>query len=208
VVRYLAAAVVLAASICAATLSSAGRAVVGAQACGNDRWDVKTLSDTGAKDVAHKAMTTTVDDLIATTEPEHVPGDLPRQHDFGDVEFTTYRVTAHLDGWKISSDDSDIHLVILDPDSRESMIVEFPNPACIPAGASDTDRTRMEKARAAIVEVCSSVKLSTTFRRLLGTATITGVGFFDKKHHQTGLADNGIELHPALTFKSSNCRAG
>ena len=66
----------------------------------------------------------------------------------------------------------------------------------------------MEKARAAIVEACSSVKLSSMFRRLLATATITGVGFFDKKHHQTGLADNGIEPYPAQAFKSSNCRAG
>ena len=198
----------LAATVSAAMFGAAGRAVVASQACGKDRWDVKTLSDAAAKDVSHKATTTTVDELIGKTEPEHVPGDVPRQHDFGEVEFSSYRVTAHLDGWKISADDSDIHLVILDADSRESMIVEFPDTACIPAGASDKDRARIEKARAAIVEACSSVKLSTTFRRLLGTATITGVGFFDKKHHQTGLADNGIELHPAMAFKSSNCRAG
>jgi hypothetical protein len=54
----------------------------------------------------------------------------------------------------------------------------------------------------------SSVKLSGTFGRLLGTATIYRVGFFDRKHKQIGLADNGIELHPVLTFKSSNCPTG
>ena len=32
------------------------------------------------------------------------------------------------------------------------------------------------------------------------TATITGVGFFDVLHGQTGVAPNGIELHPVIGF--------
>ena len=199
---------VIAAIVGAVTVRDASQAAVGAQGCGHDRWDVKTLSDAAAKDVVRKAVATTVDKLVNMPEPDKVPGTLPRQHGFGDVEFTVFKITAHLDGWKISPDDKDIHLVVLDPDSRESMIVELPDATCIPAGTKANDRTRMEKARAAIEKACSSVNLSSTFRRLLGTATIYGVGFFDKKHHQTGLADNGIELHPVLTFKSSNCRSG
>jgi hypothetical protein len=38
-------------------------------------------------------------------------------------------------------------------------------------------------------------------------ATITGVGFFDIVHGQSGVAPNGIELHPALDFRCSDCRA-
>jgi hypothetical protein len=185
-----------------------GRAAVVSHGCGHARWDVKTLSDDLAKDVVRTAVPATVDDLVAKPEPAKVPNSLPRQHGFDEVEFTTYRVKVHLDGWKISPDDQDIHLVVLDPDSRESMIVELPNAACIPTKTRKSDRTRMEKARAAIEKACTSVKLSSTFRRLLGTATITGVGFFDRKHKQIGLADNGIELHPVLTFRSSNCRGG
>jgi hypothetical protein len=45
-------------------------------------------------------------------------------------------------------------------------------------------------------------------RTLNGTATISGVGFFDKTHGQNGGADNGIELHPVLRFSSSTCRTG
>jgi hypothetical protein len=33
----------------------------------------------------------------------------------------------------------------------------------------------------------------------------TGVGFFDKKHGQRGIAPNGVELHPVLSFRSANC---
>jgi len=153
------------------------------------------------------APPTTVDDLINLDFPATVGGTLPRQvNAFGKVEVTTFRVTAHLDGWKISPDDKDIHLVILDPKSRESMIVEFPIAACVPAGASAKNKKRMADARAAIMADCKSVKLSSTFRRLRGTASITGIGFFDKIHNQTGVADNGIELHPVVRFSSSNCR--
>ena len=31
--------------------------------------------------------------------------------------------------------------------------------------------------------------------------TITGVGFWDEKHGQTGIVPNGIELHPVLNFQ-------
>ena len=37
-----------------------------------------------------------------------------------------------------------------------------------------------------------------------GTATIDGVGFFDRLHGQAGVAPNGIELHPVLRF-SGRC---
>jgi hypothetical protein len=40
---------------------------------------------------------------------------------------------------------------------------------------------------------------------LKGTATVTGVGFFDIIHGQTGVAPNGIELHPVLRVSNSNC---
>ena len=35
-------------------------------------------------------------------------------------------------------------------------------------------------------------------------ATITGVGFFDSIHGQTGVAPNGIELHTDLSFEGTS----
>jgi hypothetical protein len=46
---------------------------------------------------------------------------------------------------------------------------------------------------------------SSSFDPLRGTATITGVGFFDFIHGQTGVAPNGIELHPVLSFTKARC---
>lgn len=37
--------------------------------------------------------------------------------------------------------------------------------------------------------------------RLCGKARITGVASFDFLHGQTGVAPNGIELHPLLAFR-------
>jgi hypothetical protein len=42
---------------------------------------------------------------------------------------------------------------------------------------------------------------SSSWLKLGGSVTIVGVGFWDAKHGQTGIAPNGIELHPVLNFK-------
>jgi hypothetical protein len=36
--------------------------------------------------------------------------------------------------------------------------------------------------------------------RVCARARVVGVAFFDYKHGQTGVAPNGIELHPVLGF--------
>jgi hypothetical protein len=48
---------------------------------------------------------------------------------------------------------------------------------------------------------------SSDFADLKGTATVTGVGFFDVKHStpQTGVAPNNIELHPVLRLSGASC---
>lgn len=175
--------------------------------CGVFRWAVKTLTDPKAGAIDPSPADTTVHQLVSLPTSIKVP-DLGRGGDgppFTPVELKTYRITANLGGWKISVDDGDIHLVVHDPTTDESMIVEFPDPACTTA-ASGTGRAEMTGARQAIETSCPGNHLTTSFHKLAGEATITGVGFFDKMHRQTGLAKNGIELHPALGFQSAACR--
>ena len=64
----------------------------------------------------------------------------------------------------------------------------------------------MQAARSSLVSACGSAPTS-SFKSLSGTATLTGVGFFDVIHGQTGVAPNGIELHPILSF-SGSCASG
>lgn len=64
----------------------------------------------------------------------------------------------------------------------------------------------MQAARNALTTACGSAP-SGSFKSLSGTGTVTGVGFFDVIHGQTGVAPNGIELHPVVSF-SGSCGSG
>jgi hypothetical protein len=94
-------------------------------------------------------------------------------------------------------DDNDIHLVISVPTApSKTMIIEFPKKTCV---ASPLKRYRIAHARQQFLNNCGSVS-SSCWLKLAGSVTITGVRFWDAKHGQTGVAPNGIELHPVLGF--------
>ena len=85
------------------------------------------------------------------------------------------------------------------------MIAELPSRSCT-AGATPKARVKIRRARNAFIAACGSP--SSSFRRLSGTATISGVGFFDQIHGQTGVAPNGVELHPVVSFSGRCGRPG
>jgi hypothetical protein len=131
--------------------------------------------------------------------PQHIGSTTPR---IDGVETTTYTVHARLIEFA-KEDDRDIHLVISTLSSRaKTMIVEFPDTTC-PGASSSPKKAQMRHAREAIIAACGAP--TSSFKDLAGDATITGVGFFDVKHHQNGLAPNGIELHPVLSFTGADC---
>ena len=66
-------------------------------------------------------------------------------------------------------------------------------------------KKRMVAARNAFLKKCKGGTLRTQFHNLSGTATITGVGFYDKPH-ANGASQYGVELHPVLRFSSSDCQ--
>ena len=119
------------------------------------------------------------------------------------METTNYRVAAKLIEMKLE-DDHDIHLVISVPGSpAKTMIVEFPDTTCNGASSSPK-KAKMASARSSIIAACGQPS-SSHFTHLNGTATVTGVGFFDIPHGQTGVAPNAIELHPVLKFSAAGC---
>jgi hypothetical protein len=173
----------------------------GTTSCGVERWAVKTLSDKRERLVHFKPRSSSVQSLRAKPSPG-VGSDTPR---LKGVERKTYRVRAQLVEMKLE-DDHDIHLVIAAPGSNsETMIVEFPDTSC-PGARNSPKKTQMARARAALVAGCGQPS-SSSFHQLGGTATITGVGFWDIPHGQTGVAPNAIELHPVLRLASLSCQA-
>jgi hypothetical protein len=164
--------------------------------CGIERWSVKTLADPAGRKLRLVPKATTIRALRKKSAPAYLS-----LHRIRGVEGTTYRVRAKLVEMKLE-DDSDIHLVIADPTrTGATMIAEFPSSSCN-AGAMPKAKTKMRQARNALIAACGSP--SNSFRPLNGTATLSGVGFFDQIHGQTGVAPNGIELHPVVSF-SGRC---
>ena len=183
-----------------ATLATVGvhssHATHSVEACGIERWPVKTLTDSRGRFVDFRARRTTV----AALRRLPAPATLGRR--IRGVETTVYRVRVRLLAFKLEADD-DIHLVIADPQTGGTMIAESPAPACT-RGAAPVARRMMARGRASILRACGTPP-AVFYDTLAGLATITGVGFFDFPHGQRGVAPNAIELHPVLGFRAVGC---
>jgi hypothetical protein len=142
--------------------------------CGVERWNVKTLQD---RPNLLPLQKTTVAHLVAVKPPRYLPiSRLP-------FERHVFQVTAAVTLVRSEADD-DLHLVLESGNSQ--MIAEAPSPRCT-GRAFQARRSQMTIARRKI--------------RVCARARVTGVVFFDFKHGQTGVAPNGIELHPVLAFR-------
>jgi len=162
--------------------------------CGAERWAVKTLADGQARKVNFHARPTSVS-ALRRLPPTHMVARAPG------VERRTFQLKARLVEAKVE-DDQDIHLVIADPRARShTMIVEFPASSCT---THSVKRSAMMRARRAFASACA-LPAKGSFHFLRGSATITGVGFFDFSHGQTGVAPNAVELHPVLRVQVRSC---
>src|SRR5206468_1655513 len=77
-----------------------------------------------------------------------------------------------------------------------TMVTEIPCPCCV-AGSSPFT-AGIANARQ---EFDAHFTATSSFTAVSVPVQMTGVGFFDFIHGQTGVAPNGIELHPILDIK-------
>jgi len=180
--------------------SSAARTAV---TCGAWRWPVKTLSDGRKRAVHYRPIDRGVSFLREIRGPGGLSIDTPRISD--SPEMRTYRVKVTLVK-AIVEPDRDIHLVVAAPGHPfRTLIAEPPDVHCKGAAGS-YKRSQITAARTALLKDCGSIGGS-DWTKLNGSATLTGVGFFDEMHGQTGIAPNGIELHPVLSYSGSCSKA-
>jgi hypothetical protein len=156
--------------------------------CGVERWAVKTGTDADRGLINLDATSATT---IAALDALSAPSSLPSNNRVAPTETTVYRVQATLTEFKMEAD-SDYHLVLADT-SGHTMIAEIPDPACV--GSTSPLASSVTKARG---EFDAKYAVTTSFKTVNVPVTITGVGFFDFLHGQTGVAPNGIELHSVL----------
>ena len=158
--------------------------------CGVERWSVKTGTDADAglvnlNSTAHTAISL----LRALPHPQNLPANNRTQP----TETTVFVLNATLVEYRLESD-SDYHLVISDANGN-TMITEIPSPSCVGPGSPFT--SGISASRAAFD---ARFMVTTNFQTANIPVQITGVGFFDFLHGQTGVAPNGIELHPILNI--------
>jgi hypothetical protein len=157
------------------------------------------LSDQRAERVSYHPINSSVGFLRGLDAPQIVSSDTPRY--LNSPEVRTYKIKVDLIK-AIVEDDHDIHLVVSAPGHQfRTMITELPDTGCNGAAGSHR-KAQLASARSALLRDCGSIS-SSEFTKLKGSATITGVGYFDAVHGQIGVSPNGIELHPVLSYVGS-----
>jgi hypothetical protein len=156
--------------------------------CGVERWSVKTGTDA---DVGLVNLNSSTNTTIAALRAPAAPNPIPANNRVSPWETTQWVLNATLTLYKLESD-SDYHLVLQDAGGL-TMIVEIPSPTCV--GAGSPFLPGITNARN---EFNARFTATTSFQTANIPVKVTGVGMFDFLHGQTGVAPNGIELHPVL----------
>lgn len=130
-----------------------------------------------------------------------------------DGRLVQFKLEAGKDG------DNDFHLVISDDTlqfspsgsgstaSPHSFIAEIPNPDCVSGSHDDTPfpsqlQAQLVAVHTKFINQFPNMKTSGDWNEMGGIPVrLTGIGFFDKPHGQTGRALNGLELHPLLDIE-------
>jgi hypothetical protein len=158
--------------------------------CGVERWSVKTGTDA---DVGLINLASSTAQTIVTMRSWTAPNPIPANNRVSPFETTQWVLNATLTQYKLESD-SDYHLVLSDA-SGNTMIAEIPSPSCVgagsPFGPGITNSRNQFDAR---------FTATTSFQTANIPVQIRGVGMFDFLHGQTGVAPNGIEIHPVLNI--------
>jgi len=159
---------------------------------GNERWDIKTLTDAGVSKINFTPDTVTVDSLRTIMPGQKIGNTLQR---FG-IEFKTYAVKCSIREYR-KEDDGDYHLVLVSlSDTTKTIIGEIPDSFCssvfVSKYASQFATTRTYFEQNIILKKNKTKK---------GIYIIYGPAFYDKLHGQLGVAPNGLEIHGILSIK-------
>jgi hypothetical protein len=161
--------------------------------CGVERWAVKTCYDADTVNVKfNNIVPTTITYQRSLIKPT-LPGDNTTRLT---VEDTVFSLDCYIVECKLETD-QDVHVVISTiGNTSETMVAEIVNPEC-PNIVNTSRYTMFKTLRDWFVATFSP---NTSFKSIGVSVHITGVGFFDFLHGQTGIPPNGREIHPILTM--------
>jgi hypothetical protein len=173
----------------------------------HERWVVKTAADPGAQAMTSQVPTpTTIAELIAIP----YPAALSQDGRSDSTENTVWQLNVTLQEYGRETD-GDYHMVLADAQGN-TMIGEIPNPGDVNAGcyfltqitnartAFDTRFNEVEDITAPSSQADPVAEATVAFHQVGIPVTVTGLGFFDFRHGQRGVAPNAIELHPVISI--------
>jgi len=158
--------------------------------CGVERWSVKTGTDADSSSVNVNSSAATT---IATMRGWPKPGTIPANNRIGPYETTQWTLNATLTQYKLESDE-DYHLVLQDA-SGNTLIAEIPSANCVGSGSPFASGIQASRS-----QFDANFNATTSFQTANVPVQVKGVGMFDFLHGQTGVAPNGIEIHPILSI--------
>ena len=163
------------------------------QNCGVERWSIKTLSDKDTLKINFKT-------IIPTTVHEQVSMESRKEKKSRlNSETNVYSIDCFIVGFKKESNDKDIHIIIEDIETDETMVAEIPSYECFEI--QKTSRYELFKQlQEWFITNIGQPKSNFIFLEKHIPVTITGVGFFDFYHGQIGMAGNGREIHPVFSI--------
>jgi hypothetical protein len=153
-----------------------------------ERWSVKTGTDADAGLVNVASFTS---NTITTMRGWTAPNPIPANNRVSPYETTVWVLNATLTQYKLEGDE-DYHLILSDT-SGNTLIAEIPSPTCV--GSGSPFLSGVQNARS---QFDARFTATTSFQTANIPVQIKGVGMFDFLHGQTGVAPNGIELHPVI----------
>jgi hypothetical protein len=160
--------------------------------CGVERWSIKTCIDSDTTKINFNNI---IPSTIAYQRSLPVQTTLPANNRLP-LEDTVYSLTCHLIKYKLEAD-QDIHLVISTINNpNETMIAEICDPAC-PSIINTSRYAELSTLRTWFV---SNYNPTSSWKNANVNIHITGVGFYDFPHGQTGAAPNQREIHPILAM--------
>jgi hypothetical protein len=163
---------------------------LGIKCNGQMYWKLKTLNDAEGKQISNTASPdeTTISALRKIKRPAATR---PQTRWALEKRTVVIRCSIDTSGFE---EDGDIHIVIRDTRTKQTMVAEIPNPNCT--------NVKSSKFFSLIKKTFNDyTTLSKTNTKFGGRYEITGVPFFDKKHNGVGAAPTMIEIHPVLKIK-------
>ena len=173
-----------------------------ALACGVERREEKTLTDTDVGRIIRTPHNSSIPELIALHNGTAFPHAFLNAHANSRIAFEARIVIlkAVLLGYRLEHDE-DFHLILADSDNTSrTLVAELPSPHCV---GNSNFALQLGIMRSYLIDHFGHPGSHTVRLTNPPLIVIRGVVFFDFVHHppQDGLAPNAIEVHPVLGLR-------